>query len=197
MMVDKQEDELSNTSNLKKRESSSFNIKDETIVFVSYVREDYEAANRLCIDLKNANLNLEPWIDTGILVGQNWEHEINKAIQASRYFIPLISLKAVEKGGYTKKEFEYALKVIKETQERQKQKIIVIPARINDCKIPYSQLEKIQYVDLFPDWKEGFEKILKAIKLGDNLVGGYQFEENRVSIIKKYLEFHLIAIPKR
>jgi hypothetical protein len=84
---------------------------------------------------------------------------------------------------------------LKETQRTQ---IIIIPVRLNDCKIPsYGSLDKIQYVDLFPDWKEGFEKILKAIKLGDNLVGGYQFEENRVSIIKKYLEFHLIAIPKR
>jgi tetratricopeptide (TPR) repeat protein len=182
MMVDKQPGALSNTLNLEKRESS-FTIKNETIVFVSYVREDYEAAKRLCLDLKNTDLNLKPWIDTQIHVGQIWEHEIYKAIQASRYFIPLISLRAVEKKGFTKKEFEYALKVIKETQERQK--IIVIPVRLNECKIPYSELEKIQYVDLFPDWKEGFEKILQAIKLGDNLVRGRQFEEKRISIIGK------------
>ena len=159
--------------NLQK-DGSSFSIKNETIVFVSYIREDREAASRICSDLKDADLNLKPWIDTGILAGQNWENEIKKAIKACRYFIPLISSKAVEKKGYTKKEFEYALKIIKETQEIQK--IIVIPVRLDECKVPYSELEKIQRVDLFPDWKEGFEKILRAIKEGDNLVKGHQFE---------------------
>ncbi len=176
MMVDKKKDALLNTLNSEKCGSSSFDKKNETIVFVSYIREDHEAAKQLCLDLKNANLNLKPWIDTEILAGQRWDKEIKKAIQKSRYFIPLISLRAVEKGGYTRHEFKYALDVIKETQR--KHKIIIIPVRLNDCKIPYSQLEKIQYVDLFPDWKEGFEKILQAIKQGDNLVGGrHQFEE--------------------
>jgi TIR domain-containing protein len=110
----------------------------------------------ICSDLKDADLNLKSWIDTGILAGQNWENEIKKAIKAGRYFIPLISSKAVEKKGYTKKEFEYALKIIKETQETQK--TIVIPVRLDGCKVPYSELEKIQRVDLFPDWKEGLRK---------------------------------------
>jgi tetratricopeptide (TPR) repeat protein len=144
--------------------------KNETIVFVSYIREDHEAAKRLCLDLKNANLNLKPWIDTEILAGQRWDTEIKKAMQKSRYFIPLISSRAVEKiekKGYTRDELQYAVDVLKETQRTHK--IIIIPVRLNDCKIPFSQLEKIQYVDLFPDWKKGFEKLLKGIKLGNNL----------------------------
>jgi len=174
--------------NSEKCESSSFDKKNETVVFVSYVREDHEAAKRLCLDLKNANLNLKPWIDTEILVGHRWDKEIKKAIEKCRYFIPLIS-RAVEKKGYTRDEFEYALDVIKETQR--KHQIIILPVRLNDCKIPYSQLEKIQYVDLFPDWKEGFEKILQAIKQGDNLVGGrHQFveEETKFGTIIKLPE---------
>ena len=55
---------------------------------------------------------------------------------------------------------------------------------MNECKIPYSQLEKIQYVDMFPDWKVGFEKLLQAIKRGDNLVGGHQFEEQNFGRMK-------------
>ena len=158
--------------------SSSFDIKKETVVFVSYVREESEAADRLCQDLKNANLNLKPWIDRmGIIPGQNWEEVIYKAIQSCRYFIPLISSKANEKNGYTKKEFQYALKVIRETQ--QNKKIIVIPVMLNECKIPYPQLQKIQSVNLFPVWKEGFEKLLQAIKQGDNLVDESQFKQPR------------------
>ena len=144
-----------------------------TRIFVSYVKEDREVAERLREELENTDLNLKVWIDTQIRPGQVWEKEIKKGIKACRYFIALVSTTAVQKKGYPKKEFEYALSIIKETQ--QLQKIIVIPARLNDCKIPYSQLEKIQYVDLFPDWNEGFERLLEAIALGDNLVGGKQF----------------------
>ena len=149
MMGDKKEDALSNTLNLEKHESSSsFDKKNETVVFVSYIREDHEAAKQLCLDLKNANLNLKPWIDTEILIGFRRDKEIKKAIEKCRYFIPLISSKAVEKNGFTRKEFEFALSVMKQTELRRK--IIVIPVRLDDCKIPYSQLEKIQFIDLFP-----------------------------------------------
>lgn len=92
-----------------------------TRIFVSYVREDRE-------DLEGAELNLKAWIDTQIQPGQNWEEEIKKGIRACRYFIALISSTAVEKKGYPKREFEYALNVIKKTQ--QLQKLIVIPVRL-------------------------------------------------------------------
>ena len=40
-------------------------------VFISYAREDTEAANRLYNDLKLSGL--EPWLDTESLVGgENW-----------------------------------------------------------------------------------------------------------------------------
>ena len=152
----------------------SAEINKKTVVFISYIREERERAEKFVTELKNATSNLEPWMDTEILAGQDWEKEIKKAIKVSRYFIPLISSRAVEKNGFTRKEFEYALNVIKETQLRKK--IIVIPIRLDDCKIPYSLLQRIQYVDLFPDWNQGFEKLLEAIKRGDNLVDGYQFE---------------------
>jgi TIR domain len=161
--------------------------KNETIVFISYVREDSEVATRLSIELENANLCLKPWMDkTEILPGQNWEIEINRAIKACGYFIPLISSMAAEKKGYPKKEFEYVLKAIKETQK--KKKIIVIPVRLNECKIPYSQLEKIQYVDLFPDWNEGFYRILQTIRSGDNLIGEYK--EYAKAIVRRRSIWH-------
>ena len=37
---------------------------------------------------------------------------------------------------------------------------------------------------MFPDWKVGFEKLLQAIKKGDNLVGGHQFEEQNFGPMK-------------
>ena len=73
--------------------SISSDVHEETIVFVSYVREDNEAANQLCVNLSNANLNLKPWKDTeGILGGQKWEDEIKKVYTSLQilYSIDLI-----------------------------------------------------------------------------------------------------------
>jgi hypothetical protein len=82
-------------------------------------------------------------------------------------------LEAVVKKVIQKKEFEFALKIIKEI------KYYCLTLRMNktESKIPYSQLEKIQYVYLFRDCKVGFEKLLQAIKKEDNLVGGHHFGE--------------------
>jgi hypothetical protein len=49
-------------------------------VFISYAREDSDAAKRLQKDLKNAGLN--PWLDKKcLIVGQNWKISIKKAIK--------------------------------------------------------------------------------------------------------------------
>jgi hypothetical protein len=78
--------------NLEKDESS-FSTKNKTIVLVSYIREDREAANRICSDLKDADLNLKPWIDTGILAGQNWENEQQFEITGCHKKVDIIKLK--------------------------------------------------------------------------------------------------------
>ena len=138
----------------------SSNKNQETIVFISYAREDTEAARRLYDDLKNAGLT--PWLDKESLVaGQNWKIAINKAIKKSRYFIPIFSSISVAKRGYVQKEFRYALDVIDEFPESQ---IFVIPVRLDDCDIPYEKLKDIEYVDLFPDWNKGLQRILQALK---------------------------------
>ena len=42
---------------------------------------------------------------------------------------------------------------------------ITLPARLDDCEIPYAKVREIQYVDLFPNWDDGFKKILQAIEI--------------------------------
>jgi hypothetical protein len=57
---------------------------------IRYAREDSDAAMRLYNGLKNAGLN--EWLDKyKIPPGQNWEYEIQDAIEHSRYIIPLFS----------------------------------------------------------------------------------------------------------
>jgi hypothetical protein len=53
-------------------------------VFISYAREDYDAAERLHQDLKIAGLTSR--LDKeSLIAGQNWKIAINKAIKNSRF----------------------------------------------------------------------------------------------------------------
>ena len=40
----------------------------------------------------------------------------------------------------------------------------VIPVRLEECNVPRRIRSEIQYVDLFPEWKTGADKIVKAIE---------------------------------
>jgi tetratricopeptide (TPR) repeat protein len=129
------------------------------MVFISYAREDSDAARRLYNDLKKVGLN--PWLDKeSLIAGQNWKIAINKAIEKSRYFIPIFSSVSVAKRGHVQKEFKYALDVFDEFPESE---IFVIPVRLDDCEVPYQKLKDIEYADLFPRWKNGIKRILLAM----------------------------------
>src|SRR5215210_8374580 len=111
-------------------------------VFISYAREDAEAAIRLYNELKNAGLN--PWLDIkSLLAGQKWKIAITNAIRNSRYFIPLLSFNSVEKRGYVQKELKEALEVLDEFPESQ---IFLIPARLNDCNVNHPRLREFHRI---------------------------------------------------
>jgi hypothetical protein len=137
-----------------------------TAVFISYAREDSDSAERLYNELKNAGF--KPWLDKhNVIAGQDWKKEIRNAIENSRYFVPLFSSSSVKKIGYIQNEFKYALEVF----ERYPPGIIFyIPVRLDDCDIPYDELDSIQRVDLFPDskWKEGVNSIIRALRFDQN-----------------------------
>lgn len=130
-------------------------------VFISYAREDSAAALRLYEDLKS-RADLRLWLDKkDLLPGQTWSLEIRKAIKKSRYFIPLFSSTSVQKRGYVQKEFKFALEVFDEFPEGE---IFAIPARLDDCEIPYEKFRNIERVDLFPDWNEGMQRLLRTFE---------------------------------
>ena len=127
-------------------------------VFISYAQEDTDASTRLYNDLKNAGLN--PWLDKeDLLPGQSWNLEIKKAIKKSKYFVALFSSKSVQKRGYVQKEFKLALDVFDEFPEGE---IFAIPARLDECEIPYERFRSIERVDLFPSWEEGIKRLLQT-----------------------------------
>lgn len=131
-----------------------------TTVFVSYGREDINAAQKLHQELIAAGHR--PWIDTVDLIpGQTWRSAIDSAIKDSRFFLALISSRTVNRSGFVHKEMIEAFEVLDTFPENE---IYLIPARLDSCKPAHRRLNDLNWVDLFPDWTAGFQRILSALQ---------------------------------
>ena len=126
-------------------------------IFINYASEDLEYAKVLYEKLRD--LGYSPWMDIhSLLPGQNWEWEIQNAIKASDVFICCLSINSVNKRGYVQTELKKALKILDELPDEQ---IFLIPARLDNSKVP-SSIESRHWVNLFEE--DGMAKLLKAIK---------------------------------
>lgn len=132
---------------------------DRPRVFLSYAREDIEAARTLRKALEA--LSVDVWFDeTSILPGQRWRREISKAFRESEFFAILLSQNSVTKRGVVQREIREAIEVAKELPE---DAIFLIPVRLEDVKPAEGVLSDVQWVDLFPDWAEGIRRISLAV----------------------------------
>lgn len=137
-------------------------IRKQMRIFISYAREDSTFAERMFDDIRLAGF--DPWMDNECLLpGQKWEVGIEQAIRKSHYFIALLSSNSVAKRGYVQKEIRRALDILDQIPESD---IFLIPARLDDCRPSHVVLEQLNWVDMFPDWEKGLERILKVFKAG-------------------------------
>jgi hypothetical protein len=129
-------------------------------VFVAYVQEDLERVGRLCEAL--ANRGFLPWLDKyKLLPGQNWPRAIEAAIETSDFFIACFSRRSSSKRGSFQCELRFALECAARIPLDE---IFFIPVRLDDCLVPQRISKRTQYVDLFPDWERGVEKLSRAMK---------------------------------
>jgi hypothetical protein len=125
------------------------------VIFISYAREDLPYADRLYEKLLVDGYN--PWLDRKcILPGSEWEQSIADAIRSSEYFIALLSARSIEKRGYVQKEIREALDVL---QTIPFNRVFLIPVRLESCDPLHPALQRLQWVDFFPDWDEGYVKL--------------------------------------
>jgi len=128
-------------------------------VFIAYVQEDAAAAERLYRDLRRAGL--APWMDRrNLLPGQNWPRSIERAIARSDFFVACFSHHSVNKRGGFQSEIRYALDCARRVPLDQ---IFLLPVRLDECRVPASIGNHIQYVDLFPDWDRGLRRALRTL----------------------------------
>jgi len=135
--------------------------KTEHTCFLSYAREDVEQARRLYRDLRQAGATV--WFDEESLrPGERWVSAIKKGILSSRYFVVLLSSQSISKRGFVQRELREALDVLSEYPEDE---IFLVPARLEPCDVAHDKLRELNWVDLFPDWTKGAQKIIRLFEL--------------------------------
>ena len=145
-------------------------------VFISYGKEDQVIAEKLYHDLKQSDIT--PWMDNkDILGGQNWKNEIRNAIEKSDYFITLLSSSSLSARGFVHKEQKIALDIFEECQ---KDKIFIIPVRIDGCESSDIRLQELWAVDLFPSYQKGIEQIMRSLSKDKNSAKGKLIQRKQI-----------------
>jgi hypothetical protein len=137
-----------------------FSPETQPRVFIAYAVEDLQPVRRLCEALRTRGCL--PWIDQDqLLPGQNWPRAIERAISASDAFIACLSPNSISKRGQFQSELRYALDCARRIPLDQ---VFVIPVRLEPCILAPEIADRLQYVDLFPDWERGIKRIERTLR---------------------------------
>ena len=107
---------------------------------------------------------IDPWLDEEkLLPGQDWDMEIEKAVEAADAVIVCLSNRSVSKEGYIQRELKFVLDIALEKPEGT---IFVVPLRLDDCELP-RRLRSWQFVDYFPAErrKPSYQRLIQSLKL--------------------------------
>ena len=107
---------------------------------------------------------IDPWLDEEkLLPGQDWDLEIEKAVEAADAVIVCVSNRSVTKEGYVQKEIR---KVLDIALEKPEETIFIIPLRFDECELP-RRLRTWQYVDYFPAAQQNraYQRLLQSLQV--------------------------------
>lgn len=113
---------------------------------------------------------IDPWLDEEkLLPGQDWNLEIEKAVETSDAVIVCVSNVSVAKEGYVQKELRRVLDIALEKLDGA---IFVIPLRLDDCPLP-RQLRDRQALDFFPEDRTdaAFTKLVASLNIRKDAFG--------------------------
>jgi formylglycine-generating enzyme required for sulfatase activity len=103
---------------------------------------------------------IDPWLDEEkLLPGQDWDLEIEKAVEDADAVIVCLSNNSVTKEGYVQKELR---KVLDVADEKPVGTIFIIPLRIDDCQVP-RRLKVWQWVDYSSS--NAYSRLLKSLHI--------------------------------
>ena len=99
------------------------------------------------------------WFDEEDLdPGHDWDLEITKTIEDSKYVLACLSRSSINKRGYLQKELKKALDVADEQPEGA---VFLIPVRLEECQVPL-RLRQWQWVDLFTEGE--YYRLLRVLR---------------------------------
>ncbi|OKH60318.1 hypothetical protein NIES2130_04430 [Scytonema sp. HK-05] len=131
-------------------------------VFISYARENFGDAEKLCKDLESEGISV--WFDDRSLnVGERWKMVIPEAINNVMFFIALISSESTTKiNGFVQKEIDIALDV---KNKKPLNDFFIFPVRLDDSKIP-DKISSMHGIDIFPvfNYHQKLQSIVKNIR---------------------------------
>ena len=126
-------------------------------VFLCHAHSDREAVHNLYAHMVQDRVHA--WLDTeNLQPGQNWQHEIRKAILKSDVVIVCLSREFNKQHGYRHEELKIALEKANLLDE---EKVFIIPVRLEKCEMPES-LQHLHRVDLFE--ATGYKKLIRALR---------------------------------
>jgi hypothetical protein len=138
-------------------------------VFLCHASQDKPVVRDLYQRLKSETW-IDPWLDEEkLLPGQDWNLEIEKAVESSDAVIVCVSNTSVAKEGYVQKELRQVLNIALEKLEGA---IFVLPVRLDDCPLP-RQLRDRQALDYFPDSQQAtaYDKLKTSLKIRKDHLG--------------------------
>ena len=126
-------------------------------VFLLHARQDEELVRRLYQRLLKEGADV--WLDQEkLLPGQDWAHEILRAIHRSDVVVACLSKQFNKQGGFRHEELRIALEKANSLPEGLS---FLIPARLERCDLP-EPLRRWQCVDLFEPG--GYKKLITVLR---------------------------------
>lgn len=128
-------------------------------IFLCHASEDKPQVGEVYARLKAAGF--EPWLDEEeILPGQDWNYEIEQALETCDFVMVFLSTRSVGKIGYVQREFRNALY---RSEEMPEEHIHTIPVKLDDCEVP-RRFRRHQWANL--EEAGAFERIVRALHYG-------------------------------
>jgi hypothetical protein len=128
-------------------------------IFLCHASEDKPQVREMYQRLQR--LGFASWLDEEeILPGQDWDYEIEKALETADFVMVFLSERSVEKIGYVQREFRRAMYRSEEMPEGY---IHTIPVKLDDCTVP-RRFSRHQWVNLQDD--RAFDRIVRALYRG-------------------------------
>lgn len=112
------------------------------MLFLSYASPDRARVETYYDALEQ--MGFRPWMDSRMLrVGQNWDFEIQRALDQAKIVVLFLSNNSVDRRGYVQREIKISLRKL---EEKLIDDVYIIPVALDDVVRP-PELSRIQFVD--------------------------------------------------